>query len=100
MAPVAETERRGHGLVELQAKSVSGLGRVILAIAPELHPLKQSRRTCQHRDASQPLEPVVPAFPAYLICQEFRIRAATLAPMPPRTKRRGADNARRELADL
>src|ERR1035438_7458750 len=70
VAPIAQTEWRGYGLVELQAKSVSRARRVILAIAPELYPLKQSWRPRQHRYTSRLLESVVPAFAAYLIRSE------------------------------
>src|ERR1035438_4867701 len=91
VAAITQTEWRGYGLIELQAKSVSRTRRVILAIAPELHPLKQSTRPCQHRYTSRLLEPVVPAFAAYLIGQELRILSATLAPMPPRAKGCGAE---------
>src|ERR1019366_7934808 len=91
VAAITQTERRGHGFVELQAKSVSRTRRVILAIAPKLHPFKQSGRPRQHRYGSRLLDPVVPAFAAYLIGQELGILAPTLAPMTSRAERCGAD---------
>src|SRR5438045_5066410 len=100
MASVAQTERGGHGLVELQAKSVPRTVRVILAIAPELHPLKQSWRPCQHSYTAWLLESMVPAFAAYLILQKLPILSATLAPVTSGAKGRGAHDGRGLLPNL
>src|ERR1700678_4237411 len=100
MTSVAETERRSNWLLEVQPEPVPRLRCVILAIAPELHPLKQSGRPCQHRYALGLFDPVVPAFAAYLVLQKLRVLATPLTPMPPGTKRRGADHSRRAFPDF
>src|SRR4051812_3344358 len=92
MAPIPKTEGRRDRFVEYQSETISRPRRIVLPIAPELHPLEESScvPSVERLDRDRLRHAMVPALPPYLFFKELLDCAAPFTPMPHGNKRRPA----------